>query len=61
MWAASAADERHGKGRRQPWQFSCGAALGTLHHVSQPCLSGGLNPSTWIISLLVAPLQEEIP
>ncbi|KAI1236741.1 hypothetical protein IHE44_0014994, partial [Lamprotornis superbus] len=54
-------DERHRKGRSQPWLFPSGSALGMLHHVSQPYLGGGLNPSTWTIALQTAPLQKEIP
>lgn len=54
-------DERHRKDRTQPWLFPYAAALGMLHHVSQPCLGGGLNPNTWTIAFQVAPLQKETP
>lgn len=41
--------------------FPYGAAPGMLHHLLQPCLGGGLSPSTWTLTLRVALLQEGAP
>lgn len=54
-------DERHWKGRTWPWLFPYGDAPGMLHHLLQPCLRGGLSPSTWTIALQVALLQRGTP